>query len=736
MQTEISKTLKGIFARTAFDTAKAGIERSLKDYLMLEILRTEGSQACRIVASQVDRATLERMAERIKHEAPCAANCRRQRPEEFFAGYADELAAAHSDAGTITSAHLLFDILDDRTTITSRIFSDDQKALMRLERDRLYHAAAPLAPPLPPALDKFGTDLTRRAREGKIDRVVGRDTEIERVIRILSRRKKSNPVLTGEAGVGKSAIVEGVALRMAAGEVPANLRRKRIFALDIAALVAGTKFRGEFEERMQQLLGELRTTDDTILFIDEIHTITGAGSTQGGLDTADILKPALAGSDLQVIGATTLDEYRRCIESDAALGRRFQRVMVEPATREQTLGILRGIAPDYERHHNVRYTDEALQACVELSDRYITDRQLPDKAIDLLDEAGAAAQPAAQIGARAIAAATTSMTGIPVADVKGGGRERLRTLGKRLAARIVGQEEAVETVTKALQRARSGLGDRRRPMGVFLFAGPTGVGKTLLAKELAKELFGSGRGLIRLDMSEFAQPHNAARLTGAPPGYTGYGEGGQLTEAVRRHPCSVVLFDEVEKAHPDLFNMMLQIFDEGSLTDGAGRRVDFSHTVIVLTSNVGSRSAASRSAHPGYVTPSTETDRAMAEEDEYSRAIEAAFPPELLNRIDRTVIFRTLQPEDAERIVELELRNTTDRAAGLGLDVRVTAAAKRLLARKGYDSRYGVRALHRTIADQVEEPLAALIIEGKLRDGDRVVVEKSKLTGGVVLRVA
>ena len=825
MQTRISKTLEGILARTAFDTARAGIERSLKDYLMLEILRTEGSQAFQIVLSQIDRENLNLIIDRIGRAAAAAAASPEgtpQRPEEFFVRYARELTAAHSDAGTVTSVHLLFDILEDDDTVSSKLFTNYQKAMMKLERERRDNAAAHTdihirtldgstgdsipfkietarMPAASSILEKFGTDLTQRAAEGRIDPVVGRETEIERVIQILSRRKKNNPVLIGEAGVGKSAIVEGLALRIASGNVPYTISSKRIFSLDISSLVAGTKFRGEFEERMQQLLDELRRSDDTIIFIDEIHTIVGAGSTQGSLDTANILKPALARGELQTIGATTLNEYRESIERDAALERRFQKVMVEPTTREQTLSILHNIAPNYERHHNVRYTEEALRACVELTDRYITDRFFPDKAIDILDEAGscarlgsagipetlrememslaqaeserreavaahtyekAAAARVRELALRSrigesraewrrslemnpvtvdadrIAAVITSMTGIPAERITGGEMERIRTLHDNLAARIIGQDQAVAAVSKAIRRSRSGLRDENRPIGVFLFVGPTGVGKTLLAKELSRQLFDGDRGLIRLDMSEYGEKHNVSRLIGSPPGYVGYGEGGQLTEAVRRHPYSVVLFDEIEKAHPDVFNTMLQIFDEGCLTDGSGRRVDFRNTVIIMTSNVGSRSAAvAKPVHIGYVTPSKQAVAASSAEDEYRRAIEAAFAPEFLNRIDDTVIFRTLQPEDVERIVELELKGVFDRASKLGLEVKITAGAKRQLAENGYESRFGVRALKRTLTDEVEEPLATLIIEGKLRDGDTVVIEKSK-PGGVVLRVA
>ena len=827
MHNGISKTLEGILARTAFDTARAGIERSLKDYLMLEILRTDGSIACRMVNAQIGRDALDKIVERIEHDvATDSRNSEPQRPEEFYARYARELKAANPDADTVSSVHALLDILADDSTVSSDAFTHYQKAMLRLANERReggarlqsdirIHAvdnsdfnadgdgeiniSASFAAPLrQPMLTKFGTDLTERAREGKIDPVVGREREIERVIQILSRRKKNNPVLIGEAGVGKSAVVEGLALRIASGNVPYTISNKRIFSLDVSSLVAGTKFRGEFEERMQQLIEELRESSDTIIFIDEIHTIVGAGSTQGSLDTANILKPALARGELQTIGATTLDEYRQNIERDAALERRFQKVMIEPTSREETLQILRNIAPNYERHHNVRYTEAALQACVDLTERYITDRYFPDKAIDILDEAGSCARLSASaepdalremeaalvraenerreavaahtyekaaaarmreialrsrigegraewrrsmelnpvtVDAARVAAVVTAMTGIPAERISGGELEMVRTLHEKLSERIIGQDAAVDAVSKAIRRSRSGLKDQNRPVGVFMFVGPTGVGKTLLAKELSKLMFDENRGLIRLDMSEYGEKHNVSRLIGSPPGYVGYGEGGQLTEAVRRHPYSVVLFDEIEKAHPDVYNIMLQIFDEGSLTDGSGRRVDFRNTVIIMTSNIGSRSAASRPPQVGYRTASKRSIEAASTADEYRKALESTFAPEFLNRVDDIVVFRTLDIADVERIVDLELRGVLDRASRLGFEVRITDGAKRRLADRGYESRYGVRALRRTVTEEVEEPLATLIIEGKLHDGDKVVIEKSK-HGGVTLKVA
>ena len=647
-------------------------------------------------------------------------------------------------------------------------------------------------------LDQFGRNLTAEAAEGKLDPVIGRTNEIERVMVVLSRRTKNNPVLIGEPGVGKTAVVEGLAQKINAGDVPETLKDKQVYSLDLGSMVAGSKYRGEFEERMQQLLDELRKAKDTIIFIDEIHTIVGAGSTQGSLDTANILKPALARGELQTIGATTLDEYRENIESDSALERRFQKVVVEPTTPEQTLQILRNIAPHYEQHHKVRYTEEALQACVELTGRYITDRFFPDKAIDVLDEAGSrihlqsAREPAelrqmetaldqvrrerreavkelvyekaasarlreialrsklgesrnewqrsletnpVEITAEHIQQVITSMTGIPAERISGGEMTRLQTLCQHLSQRVVGQQEAVEKISRTIRRSRAGLKDENRPIGVFLFVGPTGVGKTLLAKEVSKWLFDEQRGLIRIDMSEYSEKHNVARLIGSPPGYVGYGEGGQLTETVRRQPYAVILFDEIEKAHPEVFNTMLQIFDEGHLTDGSGRKVDFRNTIIIMTSNVGSRDVVKKSVQVGYSTVSKSATASATPRCEYRKALEQTFAPEFLNRIDDIVLFRTLELSDVERIIELELQGLFERTRRLGYKVKITDGAKRRLAAMGYESRYGVRSLKRTLMDNVEEPLSTLIIDGKLHEGDTVVVESDK-SHGVKLRVA
>ena len=818
MQVKISKTLEGIIARTAFITTKEGVRHALKDRLLLELLSEEGSLAYQILSARMKERDLQQVRRAVEASLGEAQPEEQLEPERYYNRFCNELCARHDDAARISTAHALLEILRDPTTAASHLFADcgitaetilDE--LARIGSDDLQRreievhlldfrndVSGGTPGPAPQLLDKFGTDLTAEAREGRIDPVVGRESEIERVIQILSRRKKNNPILIGEAGVGKTAIVEGLALRIAEGRVPYTIRDKRLFSLDISSLVAGTKFRGEFEERMQQLMEELRRADDTILFIDEIHTIVGAGSTQGSLDTANILKPALSRGELQTIGATTLDEYRENIERDPALERRFQRVMVEPTSRAETLEILRRIAPHYERHHNVRYTEEALQACVELTERYVTDRYFPDKAIDLLDETGSrvrmrsADEPNAlrelataladvqrerreaveaavydkaaaarmrelklrskldadrsawrrqleanpvEIDARSVEQVLTAMTGIPAERISGGEAARLRTLHSHLSSRVIGQQEAVEKLSRAILRARTGLKDANRPIGVFLFVGPTGVGKTHLAKELSKWLFDERRGLIRIDMSEYGEKHNIARLIGSPPGYVGYGEGGQLSEAVRRRPYSVVLFDEIEKAHPEVFNTLLQIFDEGHLTDGSGRKIDFRNTILILTSNVGSRAAAERQVRVGYTTRSKRDTVDAAPGSEYRKALEQTFAPEFLNRIDEVILFRPLENDAIERIVELELEGLMARTEAMGYQIKITDTAKQRLATMGYEQRYGARALKRTLTDHVEEPIAQLIIDGRLHAGDTIVIEGGR-SEGVRLRVA
>ncbi len=742
MKIAISKSLESAMAQAVFNTAQVEGRCSLKDCLMLQILSAEGSKAYRILASLLEdwklfqlRLRLERVAYRMGHDTVS--------PDEFYKQYSTHLAERFTEATRISTIHAVIDILEDATTLSSRIFalyditadifsrrvegeeSQAEDEERHSESDRIDKVQKDENS----NLERFGIDLTELARRGKIDAVIGRTRETERVVQILARRKKNNPVLVGEAGVGKSAIVEGLALRIVAGDVPHTIADKQIFSLDIASLVAGTKYRGEFEERLGQVLDELRSRGNTILFIDEIHTIVGAGATQGSLDTANILKPALARGEIQTIGATTPDEYRESIECDAALERRFQRVMVEPTSESDTLDILRNIAPLYEQHHTVRYTEEALQACVELSSRYISERHLPDKAIDLLDEVGATAHlncegAFIEIGKEDVARCLTAATGIPTEQLTASTASHLQGLESYLKSRIVGQDEALRRISRHICRSHAGLHDERKPMGVFLVAGATGVGKTLMTKELAKYIFGSQEALIRLDMSEYAESHNTSRLIGSPPGYVGYGEGGQLTEAVRRKPYSVVLFDEIEKAHPSIFNMLLQIFDDGRLTDGGGRTIDFRNTIIIMTSNIGSREVAERGNGIGFGVGSRKLSTTT--QAEYRRAAERTFAPEFLNRIDEIILFASLSESNAEQIVELEVEALRKRLKKLGYELRLTPAAIRELAQKGFSARYGARAIRRTLVEHIEEPIAAMIVEGELSAGDTITIGASK----------
>ncbi len=573
------------------------------------------------------------------------------------------------------------------------------------------------------ALDDFGYDLTRAAEEGKLDPVSGREEETERVIQILGRRKKNNPMLVGDPGVGKSAIVEGIALRIASGDVPSVLMGKRIISLDIASVVAGTRYRGDFEKRLKSIIGELTGNPDIILFIDEFHTLVGAGGAAGSLDAANMLKPALARGELQCIGATTLDEFTRIVERDGALDRRFQKIVVEPTDFRQTLSILGKIRDRYEDYHSIRYTDAALEACVRLSDRYISDRCLPDKAIDAMDEAGSMVhlrnsrkKGKAEVGENDIACAISAMTGIPVGKVVESESERLVRMEERLKNRIVGQDDAINSVVRAIRRNRAGIKDPGKPIGSFLFYGPTGVGKTRLAKSIAEYLFGSQDNMIRIDMSEYMEKFTVSRLNGAPPGYVGYEDGGQLSERVRRQPYSVVLLDEIEKAHPDIFNILLQVLDEGRLTDSRGRTVDFRNTILIMTSNVGSREMDEYGNGVGYVTASR--DMASNRKSILEKSIRKVFPPEFINRIDEQIQFRALGKDDMEKIIDIELRDLRHRVAEAGYRLNISPAAKRLTALHGYDPKYGARPLKRAIQRYIEDPVSEYIISGKAAPGN------------------
>ena len=666
-----------------------------------------------------------------------------------------------------------------------------------LNAARFAPSEPPEAPEVPPSerprptntptLDKYGRDLTELARQGRIDPVIGRDQEIEQTVEVLSRRGKNNPVLIGDAGVGKTAIVEGLAQRISEADVPDVLVGRRVVALDLTGVVAGTRYRGDFEERMNNIVGEIRAhSDQLIIFIDELHTVVGAGSGGGdgsSMDAGNILKPALARGELHIVGATTLEEYRR-IEKDAALARRFQPIMVPEPTAADAIEILRGLQDRYEAHHQVRYTDEALVAAVELSDRYLTDRRLPDKAIDLIDQAGARVRLRARtkgtdvralereleqltrdkdqavadesyeqatqlrdrivelkqriteaggdgevdegqdlvVGAEAIAEVVSRQTGIPVASLTQEEKDRLLGLEEHLHERVVGQDEAVRVVSDAVLRSRAGLAAPDRPIGSFLFLGPTGVGKTELARALAKALFGSEDRMVRLDMSEYQERHTVSRLVGAPPGYVGHEEAGQLTEVVRRHPYSLLLLDEVEKAHPDVFNVLLQVLDDGRLTDSQGRTVDFSNTVIVMTSNLGSEAITRRGATTGFAAGGADADE-EARREQILRPLREHFRPEFLNRIDEIVVFRQLTTEQLRRITDLLLDRTRSLVQGKGITVTFTDRAVEWLAARGYQPEYGARPLRRTIQREVDNELSRLLLDGRVPENGQVTVD-------------
>lgn len=640
-----------------------------------------------------------------------------------------------------------------------------------------------------PVLDNFGRDLTRAAEEGRLDPIVGREKEIERVSQILSRRKKNNPILIGEPGVGKSAIAEGLALRIIQRKVSRVLFNKRVVTLDLASLVAGTKYRGQFEERMKAVMNELEKSTDVILFIDEIHTIVGAGGASGSLDASNMFKPALARGEIQCIGATTLDEYRQYIEKDGALDRRFQKVMIEPATPDETIEILNRIKEKYEDHHGVTYTDEAIHACVNLTTRYITDRFLPDKAIDALDEAGSrvhltnihvpdniisieskiedikveknkvvksqkyeeaaklrdteknlleeleqakAAWEAEtktkryEVSEDSVAEVVSMMTGIPLQRVGQTDSVKLLNMYDTVAEKIIGQDDAIKKLTKAIQRTRAGLKDPKKPIGSFIFLGPTGVGKTELAKELARFMFDSDDSLIQIDMSEYMEKFAVSRLVGAPPGYVGYEEGGQLTEKVRRKPYAVILLDEIEKAHPDVFNILLQVLDEGQLTDSLGRKVDFRNTIIIMTSNIGARQLKDFGQGVGFSTNAKALQSDTHSRSVIENALKRAFAPEFLNRVDDVVVFNSLGKEEIFKIIDIELKSLFDRVHQMGYEVKLSENAKNFIADKGFDSAFGARPLKRAIQKYLEDPIAEEILKGEINEGDTLEVDYNK----------
>ena len=572
-------------------------------------------------------------------------------------------------------------------------------------------------------IEDFGFDLTKAAAEGTLDPVVGRDTEIARVIEILGRRKKNNPMLIGEPGVGKSAIVEGIAQRIAGGSISPALAKKRLISLDIASVVAGTKYRGDFEKRLKAIIKEASTNPDIILFIDEFHTIVGAGGAQGSLDAANMLKPALARGELQCIGATTMDEFAKIIEKDGALDRRFQKIVVEPTDIKQSISILNNIKSNYEEFHKVTYNEEAIEACARLTDRYVTDKFLPDKAIDAMDEAGSMVRLSLTkdkktgnvVDAEDIATVVSKMTGIPVNKVAESEGNRIMKMKERLQGRIIGQDEAIDKVVRAIRRNRAGLKDPDRPIGTFLFFGPTGVGKTQLAKCLAEYLFDSEENMVRIDMSEYMEKFTVSRLIGAPPGYVGYEEGGQLSERVRRKPYCVVLLDEIEKAHPDIFNILLQVLDDGHLTDSNGRVVNFKNTIVIMTSNVGSRELDEYGTGVGFATAGknvTQNRQSVLE-----KAIKKNFPPEFINRVDEQIFFNSLTKEDIEKIIDIELKDLKERAEESGYKLTITPSAKRFIADAGYDPAFGARPLKRAVMRYVEDPVSEFIISDRILQG-------------------
>ncbi|HXH21992.1 MAG TPA: ATP-dependent Clp protease ATP-binding subunit [Dehalococcoidia bacterium] len=710
----------------------------------------------------------------------------------------------HSYIGT---EHLLLGLVREGEGIAFGVLESLGVSLerVRTETTRILSQSMPQSTPAggrastrTPTVDQLGIDLTAMARAGKLDPVVGRDREIQRLIQILSRRQKNNPILIGEPGVGKTAIVEGLAHRIVAGDVPETLQGKRLLTLDIGSLVAGTKYRGEFEERLKKVIDEIKTSGNCVLFIDEMHMLVGAGAAEGAVDAANILKPSLARGELQCIGATTNDDYRKHIERDSALERRLQPILVEEPTVEETIEILKGIRERYEEHHKLKITDEALKAAAELAARYVSDRFLPDKAIDLVDEAAShvrirksATPPSLQEAVRGleslrrekdqaiaaqqyefaaelrdrelklqdriekmeegldvergsvlpevteedIAEVVAMWTGIPVTRIASEESQRLLQMEDALRAKVVGQDEAITAITKAVRRSRAGLKDPRRPIGVFLFLGPTGVGKTYLPKVLAEFMFGSQDAMVRLDMSEFMEKHNVSRLVGAPPGYIGYDDGGQLTDTVRRKSYCLILLDEIEKAHPDVFNMLLQVFDDGSLTDAKGRKVDFRNTIIIMTSNVGSDLIRRESAL-GF---SVKTEEAKTAEQQYKRMkekvtdeLKRVFRPEFLNRIDAQIVFHALAREHIRSIVDLQLREVSKNLLVKGISMEATDRARDWLGEKGYDPVFGARPLRRVIQNEIEDRLSEALLEGRFGPGDTVLIDVSD-AGEVVL---
>jgi len=818
MDSQFSQRVKDILGYSKEEAIRLGNSHISPEHLFLGILRDGEGIAVEILINKgIDLMVLKGSLEKsIKVESPVTVADNEVIPllrstERILKLVYLEAKALKSP--TIESEHLLLAILKDENALVTRFLSEmdvDYQSVKRMVEAGSPSAKADYprdeddegqgfgaqgkgqsgASPAKsssdtPVLDNFGIDLTKAADEGRLDPVVGREREIERLAQILSRRKKNNPVLIGEPGVGKSAIAEGLALRISKKNVSRVLFNKRVVALDLASIVAGTKYRGQFEERMKAILNELSKNDNIILFIDEIHTIVGAGGATGSLDAANMLKPALARGEIQCIGATTLDEYRQHIEKDGALERRFQKVLVDPTSIEETINILQNIKERYEEHHNVIYTDDAIVACVKLTNRYISDRHLPDKAIDALDESGSRVhisnivvpekilslekqleetkkekmtavknqnfEKAASfrdrekdlldaldlekkkwekelavnretVDAEKVAEVVAMMTGVPVQRIAQTEGTRLLQMADELKGMVIGQDEAIQKVVKSIQRNRAGLKDPNKPIGTFIFLGPTGVGKTQLAKVLAKFLFDTTDNLVRIDMSEYMEKFSVSRLVGAPPGYVGYEEGGQLTEKVRRRPYSVVLLDEIEKAHPDVFHILLQVLDEGQLTDSLGRRVDFRNTIVILTSNIGTRQIAEFGHGIGFDTQAKKTSRDEQTKSILQKALQKTFAPEFLNRIDDVIMFNSLGKEEINKIIDLELTGLLERVKSLGYQLKIAPAARDFIAERGFDATYGARPLKRAIQKYLEDPMAEVLIKAGHSDGDIINV--------------
>ena len=832
MDDNFSPRVKDVIAYSKEEALRLGHDFIGTEHLMLGLLRDGNGKAVSILnALDVDLNHLRRKVEILSPANPNAENSSNEKKNLHLTRQAERalkttfLEAKLFQSSSINTAHLLLCILRNENDPTTKLlnkmavdydgvkdqfklliandeeyieptasesYSDDEGKAGDDDRDDLFTGSSSgksNKKSKTPVLDNFGRDLTVLADEGKLDPVVGREEEIQRVSQILSRRKKNNPLLIGEPGVGKSAIAEGLALRIVQRKVSRILYDKRVVTLDLASLVAGTKYRGQFEERMKAVMNELEKNDDIILFIDEIHTIVGAGGATGSLDASNMFKPALARVEIQCIGATTLDEYRQYIEKDGALERRFQKVLVEPTSVEETIEILKNIKDKYESHHNVLYTEEALEACVKLTNRYMTERFLPDKAIDALDEAGsrvhitninvpqkilsieqkleevrelknsvvkkqkyeeaaklrddeknlekelATAQEAWQNESKLhketvtdenVAEVISMMTGIPVNRIAQTESTKLAALPDRIKGKVIGQDEAVSKVVKAIQRNRAGLKDPNKPIGSFIFLGQTGVGKTQLAKVLAKELFDNDQALVRIDMSEYMEKFAVSRLIGAPPGYVGYEEGGQLTEKIRRKPYAVVLLDEIEKAHPDVFNMLLQVLDDGYLTDSLGRKIDFRNTIIIMTSNIGARKLKDFGQGVGFGTAAKESQAEAHAKSVIENALKKTFAPEFLNRVDDVMVFNALDKEHIRQIIEIELEKLFERIADLGYTLKLTDAAKDYIADKGFDKDFGARPLKRAIQKYIEDALAEEIINAQLEEGDVITMDFDK----------